>query len=65
MLNGALYSLPYDVLNDFAAIAPLRMGRHFIFEEGDSPARDLNELVAWLKANPNKASAGMLRRLSA
>ena len=23
------------------------------------PARDLNELIAWLKANPNKASAGV------
>src|SRR5215831_10343119 len=23
------------------------------------PAKDLNELIAWLKANPNKASAGL------
>src|SRR5260370_8739432 len=23
------------------------------------PAKDLNELIAWLKANPNKASAGV------
>jgi tripartite-type tricarboxylate transporter receptor subunit TctC len=24
------------------------------------PANDLNELIAWLKANPNKASAGVV-----
>jgi hypothetical protein len=23
------------------------------------PAKDVNELIAWLKANPNKASAGI------
>jgi hypothetical protein len=23
------------------------------------PARDLNEFIAWLKANPNKVSAGI------
>jgi tripartite-type tricarboxylate transporter receptor subunit TctC len=59
MLNAALYSLPYDVLNDFAPIAPLATNPHFLFGRKAMPAKDLKELVAWLKANPNKASAGI------
>jgi tripartite-type tricarboxylate transporter receptor subunit TctC len=59
MLNGALYSLPYDVLNDFAPISPLVTLPYVLFARKMMPARDLNELIAWLKANPNKASAGV------
>src|SRR5262249_24829395 len=59
MLNGALYSLPYDVLTDFAPISPLAMSPIVLFARKTMPARDLNELIAWLKANPNKASAGI------
>jgi tripartite-type tricarboxylate transporter receptor subunit TctC len=29
-----------------------------LFSRKTMPAKDLNELIAWLKANPNKASAG-------
>jgi tripartite-type tricarboxylate transporter receptor subunit TctC len=59
MLNGALYSLPYDVLNDFAPIAPVAAGPFILFGRKTFPAKDLSELIAWLKANPNKASAGI------
>jgi tripartite-type tricarboxylate transporter receptor subunit TctC len=59
VLNGALYSLQYDVLNDFAPIAPLATGPNVLFARKTMPAKDLNELIAWLKANPNKASAGV------
>jgi tripartite-type tricarboxylate transporter receptor subunit TctC len=58
MLNGAFYSLPYDVLNDFAAISPLAMTRLLLYGSKALSANDLNELIAWLKANPNKASVG-------
>jgi tripartite-type tricarboxylate transporter receptor subunit TctC len=58
-LNGALYSLPYDILNDFAPIAPLATNPLFLFTRKMMPANDLNELIAWLKANPNTASAGI------
>jgi tripartite-type tricarboxylate transporter receptor subunit TctC len=59
MMNGAVYSLQYDVLNDFAPISPLVTGRPVLFASKTMPARDLNELITWLKANPNKASAGI------
>jgi tripartite-type tricarboxylate transporter receptor subunit TctC len=59
VLNGALYSLQYDVLNDFAPISPLGTGSLVLVTRKTMPAKDLNELIAWLKANPNKASAGI------
>jgi tripartite-type tricarboxylate transporter receptor subunit TctC len=59
ILNGALYSLPYDVLNDFAPISPLATGLVVLFARKTMPAKDLNELIAWLKANPNRASVGI------
>ena len=59
VLNGAFYSLPYDVLNDFAPISPLVTVPYVLFARKTMPAKDLNELIAWLKANPNKASAGI------
>jgi tripartite-type tricarboxylate transporter receptor subunit TctC len=59
VLNGAVYPLPYDVLNDFAPISPLVTTPAVLFVRKDMPAKDLKELIAWLKANPNKASAGV------
>ena len=59
MVNGALYSLPYDVLTDFAPISPLAASPYVLFARKTMPAKDLNELVGWLKANPNKVSAGI------
>jgi tripartite-type tricarboxylate transporter receptor subunit TctC len=58
VLNGALYSLPYDVLNDFAAISPLAATSLVLFARKTMPAKDLGELLDWLKSNPMKASAG-------
>ena len=58
-LNGALYSLRYDVLNDFEPISPLVMGPIVFYARKTMPAKDLNDLIDWLKANPGKASAGI------
>jgi tripartite-type tricarboxylate transporter receptor subunit TctC len=59
VLNGAFYSLSYNVLNDFEPIVPVSRSPDILFARKTMPAKDLNELIAWLKANPNKASAGM------
>ena len=59
VMNGAFYSLPYDLLNDFEPISPLTTNPVFLYARKTMPARDLNELIAWLKANPDKASAGI------
>jgi tripartite-type tricarboxylate transporter receptor subunit TctC len=60
VLNGAFYSPPYDVLNDFAPITPLVTNPGVIYARKTMPGNDLNELIAWLKANPGKASAGIV-----
>jgi tripartite-type tricarboxylate transporter receptor subunit TctC len=59
VLNGAIYALPYDTLNDFVPIAPLVTYPLVLFARKTMPAANLNELIAWLKANPNTASAGI------
>jgi tripartite-type tricarboxylate transporter receptor subunit TctC len=57
-LNGALYNLQYDVLKDFEPVALLASNPQLIVSKSAMPAKNLNELIAWLKANPNKASQG-------
>jgi tripartite-type tricarboxylate transporter receptor subunit TctC len=59
VLNGAFYSLPYDVLNDLIPISPLASTPLVLFASRLVPARNLNELITWLKTNPGKASAGI------
>jgi len=58
VLNGALYKLPYDVLQDFEPIALLASNPQLIVAKRAMPAKDLRELIDWLKANPDKASQG-------
>jgi tripartite-type tricarboxylate transporter receptor subunit TctC len=59
VLNGAFYSLPYDLLNDFSPIAALWKSASIIVGRKTLPAKDLPELIAWLNANPNKASVAV------
>jgi tripartite-type tricarboxylate transporter receptor subunit TctC len=59
VLNGALYSLPYDVLADFEPISPLVTMPYILFARQTMPANDLRELIDWLRANSNKASAAI------
>ena len=58
VFNGAIYSLGYDVLKDFAPIALVASNPQLIDAREDFPANDLKELRAWLKANPDKALQG-------
>ena len=56
VINGAALSLPYDVARDFQPIALMSNTPLLIVAKKTMPANDLKELVAWLKANPDKAS---------
>jgi tripartite-type tricarboxylate transporter receptor subunit TctC len=58
VLNGAVFTLPYSVLDDFEPIALLTSNPQLIVAKNAVPAQNLNELIAWLKANPGKASQG-------
>ncbi len=56
--NGALYALPYDVVADFEPIALTVTFPSIIVSKNALPAKNLRELIEWLKNNPDKASAG-------
>jgi tripartite-type tricarboxylate transporter receptor subunit TctC len=58
VVNGAIFSLPYDLLNDLAPVALLPSNALLISARKDFPAANLKELIAWLKANPGKAATG-------
>jgi tripartite-type tricarboxylate transporter receptor subunit TctC len=58
VFNGAAFPLPYDVLNDFEPVSLLVSNPLVIVARKTMPAKDLPELIAWLKANPGKASEG-------
>ena len=59
VMNGAVYTLQYDLIADFAPIALLSFQPLLIVARKSMPANDLRELVAWLKANPGKATLGI------
>jgi tripartite-type tricarboxylate transporter receptor subunit TctC len=56
--NGAIYNLNYDIQKDLEPVARLSANPYVIVARKDLPAKDVKELVSWLKANPDKATAG-------
>jgi len=58
VVNGAYYSLPFDVLNDFAPVALIASNPQLIISKVAVPARDLKELIAWINANQGKVLMG-------
>jgi tripartite-type tricarboxylate transporter receptor subunit TctC len=58
---GVTYALRYDLLNDFEPIALLSTYPYVLVARKTMPANDLNGLIAWLKANPDKATEGTPR----
>src|SRR4051794_32265881 len=56
--NSAIYTLPYDMLTDLEPVILLPSNPMIIVSRNSLPAKTLPELIAWLKANPDKATAG-------
>jgi tripartite-type tricarboxylate transporter receptor subunit TctC len=54
---GAMYPVSWDVLKDLAPVSLLTATPLLIVGKSGIPAKDGRELIAWLKANPDKASA--------
>jgi len=59
VLIGGLYKLDFDLLADLTPIAELAYEPLLICVKNSLPAKNLQELIAWLKANPGKASVGI------
>jgi tripartite-type tricarboxylate transporter receptor subunit TctC len=57
--NGAMYSLSYDLQTGFEPIALISINPYLLLGKKDMPGNDLRSLIAWLKANPEKASAAV------
>ena len=59
MLLGGLYPLQFDLIDDLAPVLLIASEPLMIVGKKNLPANDLKELIAWLKANPDKASIGI------
>jgi len=58
VVNAAIYALSYDVVKDFEPVALIGTMPELIVAKKTMPANDLKGLIAWLRANPDKASQG-------
>jgi tripartite-type tricarboxylate transporter receptor subunit TctC len=58
VMNGATYALQYDLLKDFEPISLMANNSWLIATRKSMPANDLMGFIAWLKANPDRASQG-------
>lgn len=58
VVNGAIYTLPYDLRTDFAPIALLATAPQIVLARKTMPANTLKELVEWMKANRGKVTIG-------
>jgi len=59
MLTGGLYPLAFDLINDLEPVILIGSEPLLIVGRKTLPADDLSALIAWLKANPDKASVGI------
>jgi tripartite-type tricarboxylate transporter receptor subunit TctC len=58
VVNQVTYPLPYDLRTDLRPIALLATVSALVVARNGMPGGNLTELVAWLRANPDKASVG-------
>ena len=58
-INGSLYSkMPYDMVKDFAPVGHVASAPNLLVVNNDLPVKTVAELIAYLKAHPNKLSFG-------
>jgi tripartite-type tricarboxylate transporter receptor subunit TctC len=58
VVNGAIYSLPYDLLRDLEPIALIASNPIVLVGKHDLAPQSLPELLGWLRTNPDKALLG-------
>lgn len=58
LTNAVAQQLPFDVFDDFEPILLMPSYPFLLVSKNDLPAKNLKELVAWLKANPGKGLQG-------
>lgn len=60
VFSSIVYGLQHDALKDLMPVALLTTTPTWIIAANALPAKDVKELIAWLKANPDVASAGIV-----
>ena len=58
VLNAAIFNRPYDTQTDFEPVGLVAAQPLFIVGKRSLAPNNLTELIAWLKANPGKATQG-------
>jgi tripartite-type tricarboxylate transporter receptor subunit TctC len=53
VFSAATYALPFDLRKDLEPVALLTTSPQLLIGRSSLPPNDLQELIAWLKANPN------------
>jgi tripartite-type tricarboxylate transporter receptor subunit TctC len=59
VINGATYTLQFDVVKDFEPISLVADCPVWFVGKTNLPAKDMVELMAWMKQNPGKATVGI------
>jgi len=58
-INGALYDkMPYDMVKNFSPVSLIASAPNLLVVNNDLPVKSVPELIAYMKANPNKLSFG-------
>src|ERR1051325_2658717 len=58
VINGAMYSLPYDVMEDFDPVALISSSPEIVLSRPGVAAQNLGELIKWVVDNPGKVTFG-------
>lgn len=58
VVNGAYYKLDYDLLRDLDPVGMFADNPQVVVSNMSVPAKDLKELVAWIKSNPDRLKFG-------
>lgn len=58
VVNGAYYTLKFDLLNDFAPVAMIASNPQVIVSHLSVPAKNLKELISFIKANQSQVLIG-------
>jgi tripartite-type tricarboxylate transporter receptor subunit TctC len=56
----AVYPVQFDVIKDFEPVSLLAISQLMVVGRKTLPANNVMELIAWLKANPGKATSGTI-----
>jgi tripartite-type tricarboxylate transporter receptor subunit TctC len=58
VITGAIYTLQWDLLKDLEPVARVADNPLVIVSKSAAPAKNLKQLITWVKANPDKLTAG-------